>query len=151
MRAWSNLHNPPACSSFKTVAGAKFELACQTSKPKQRSRQVIEDAIQTRCGQCQFQQSEQCPFGCGHPTSPRSGPIFRPNLQSADPTLSLRPGLVRYQAHLYDHRAPASWGQYMHELLWRGVVCGLSDRGFHKAFTTSNQVHTVWSTSKATP
>ena len=36
MRAWLNLHNPPACSNFKTVAGAKFELACQTSTPSQR-------------------------------------------------------------------------------------------------------------------
>ena len=34
--------------------------------------------------------------------------LLRPSLQSAGPTLSLRPGLVRYRAHLYDHRAPAS-------------------------------------------
>ena len=59
---------PDPCSNFKTVAGAKFKLARQTSTPKQRFRETIEDAIQTRCGQCQFQISDQYSFGCGHPT-----------------------------------------------------------------------------------
>ena len=126
MRAWLNLHNPPACSSFKTVAGAKFELACQTSTPSQRFERRLRMPFKRGAANANFSnltstrwavKTQHDPIAPKPPAQPPPAqpPIRRPNTFTAAYPLavsssSLRPQGARFPGSVYARSVVAWFG-----------------------------------------